>query len=227
MHPPARDTRRRWTGLVAAGLAAPALLLLGPGSALAAPREYTLDPAASLLRVIVQRQGALSVLAHDHVFAAKGLAGRISFNTDAPAATAAEISIPVAALEVDDSKEREREGFTGELNESNRASVRTNMLAPDQLAAAAFPRITVAVERTEGSLPSLRLRLRVRIRQQEQTLTAPVTAILNGDTLTVRGETELLQSAFGITPYASLLGAIAVQDAVRVKFEIVARASRS
>jgi polyisoprenoid-binding protein YceI len=208
-------------------LVAQALLLLAPGSALAAPREYTLDAAASLLRVVVQRQGALSVLAHDHVLVAKGLAGRISFNADAPAASTGEISIPVAALEVDDPKARDREGFTGELNESNRASVRANMFAPDQLAAAAFPRITVSVERTEGSLPSLRLHLRVRIRQLEQTLTAPVTATLNGDTLMVRGETELLQSAFGITPYASLLGAIAVQDAVRVKFELVARASGS
>ncbi len=226
MHPLARDARLRGIGLVLAGLIVQALLRPAPSPALAAARDYAVDAEASSLRVVLHRQGALSVLAHDHVLVAKGLAGRIAFNPDAPAASSGEISIPVALLEVDDPKERAREGFTGELNESNRASVRENLLAPDQLAAAAFPRITVALERVEGGLPSLRLRLRVRIRQQEQTVTVPVTVALGDGTLTVRGETELLQSAFGITPYVALFGAIAVQDAVQVRFALVARPSR-
>jgi polyisoprenoid-binding protein YceI len=206
-----------------------ALLLTGgfpatdAGLADAAPRELTVDGDASTIRVLVYRRGALAVLAHDHVLVARSIAGRISFDADQPAAAAAQITIPVAFLDVDDPAARKREGFRGDLSESDRASVRENMLSAEQLDEAGSPRIALTVERAEGSLPDLRLRLRVRVRQQERTLEIPVQAIWAGDVLTVSGEARLLQSAFGIVPYSTLLGAIAVEDEVRVKFEIVAR----
>ena len=158
-----------------------------------------------------------------HILLAKGIAGRITYNPDAPAQSTGQISIPVEFLEVDDPKERAREGLSGELNESNRASVRENMLGADQLDASAFPRITAALEGVTGKPPELRLQVRVRIRKREQLLAVPVTVTETGEMLTVQGEVTLLQSAFGITPYVALFGAIAVQDAVRVRFELIAR----
>jgi polyisoprenoid-binding protein YceI len=193
------------------------------GWALAAAREYVIDAEASVLRVAVLRRGPLSVLAHDHILVAKGIVGRLTLNPEAPEQSSGQLGIPVALLVVDDPREREREGFSAELSESNRTSVRENMLAAGQLSGEDFPRITAVVERVEGRLPALRLRVRVRIRNRDQALTVPVTIAFTGDTLTVRGEAELPQTAFGIVPYETLFGAIAVQDAVRVKFEIIAR----
>jgi len=201
------------------------LLVCGASQARAAPRAYTIDADASDLRVIVPRRGVLAPLAHDHVLVAKGIAGRMTFVPEAIGSSAGQLSIPVAFLDVDDAKARLREGLAAEMTEGNRASVRENMLAADQLNVAEFPRITAVLERAEGSLPNLVLHLRVRIRDQERPLDIPVTVSQSPDTLMISGEMELLQSAFGITPYSTLFGAIAVQDAVRVKFEIVARAA--
>lgn len=198
-------------------------VLAAAGLAPAAPRAYEVDADASSLRVVMLRRGVLAVLVHDHILLAKGIAGRITYNPDAPAQSTGQISIPVEFLEVDDPKERAREGLSGELNESNRASVRENMLGADQLDASAFPRITAALEGVTGKPPELRLQVRVRIRKREQVLAVPVTVTETGEMLTVQGEVTLLQSAFGITPYVALFGAIAVQDAVRVRFELIAR----
>ncbi|MFI5400914.1 MAG: YceI family protein [SAR324 cluster bacterium] len=206
-------------GAVAAGLG-----LAFASAAQAAPRDYSVDAEASQLRIRVLRAGPLSVLAHDHILVAKGLNGRVSFNPDAPSASAGQLGVQVALLEVDDPKERLQEGFVAELTESNRASVRENMLAVGQLNAEAFPRITVAVDSAEGALPHLRLHARVKIRDREQTIDLPATVSVDGGTLVVSGEAELLQSAFGIQPYSTLFGAIAVQDSIRVNFRIVARA---
>jgi polyisoprenoid-binding protein YceI len=205
------------------------LLALALGMALAplahaATREYAVDAEASQVRLRVLRVGVLSVLAHDHILVAKGLAGRIEYNPDAVSASSGQLSIPVSFIEVDDPKERQQEGFTTELNESNRASIRENMLAADQLNVTEFPRIAVVVDRIEGSLPNVRLHARIKIRDKEQALLIPATVSGTGETLVVSGETDLLQSAFGITPYSNLFGAIAVQDPVRIKFQIVAKA---
>ena len=48
--------------------------------------------------------------------------------------------------------------------------------------------------------------------------------VFTADGLAASGEFTLLQSDFGIEPYSTLFGAIAVQDRVTVRFRIVARA---
>ncbi len=199
------------------------LILAQPGVAPAAPREYEVDADASTLHVLVLRRGPLALLAHDHILVVKGIAGRITFNPQSPAQSAGQVSIPVAFIEVDDPKVRAREGLAGELNGSNRQSVRENMLGADQLDAADFPRITAVLEGVAGAPPDLRLQVRIRVREREQVLAVPVTVSESSEMFTVQGEVTLLQSAFGIAPYAALFGAIAVQDAVRVKFELIAR----
>ena len=98
------------------------------------------------------------------------------------------------------------------------------MLAADQLAVAEHPRITAIVERAEGSLPNLKLHMRLKVRDKEQTLVVPATISVDSGTLLVSGQVELSQKAFGIEPYTALLGAISVDDKVRVKFEILAKA---
>ena len=46
-----------------------------------------------------------------------------------------------------------------------------------------------------------------------------------GDTVVASGELALRQSELGITPYSAMLGALQVQDEMRVKFRLVARAA--
>jgi len=50
---------------------------------------------------------------------------------------------------------------------------------------------------------------------------------LAAGTITVSGETPLRQSDIGLTPFSALLGALQVQDEMRVRFRLVARAAAS
>jgi hypothetical protein len=133
--------------------------------------------------------------------------------------------VPLAALEVDPSPQREQEGFTSEITAPDRQSLRETMLAPAQLHAAQFPAVLIALEEAQGALPDLTLRLRIAIRGQERTITVPARVTLTERELTAQGQVELRQSDWGIVPYRTLLGAIAVQDLVLIKFSIVAKAA--
>jgi hypothetical protein len=63
------------------------------------------------------------------------------------------------------------------------------------------------------------------VRDRWHTLRVPLRYQLTGDTLTVTGEMALRQSELGLTPFTALMGALAVEDEMRVRFRIVARAT--
>jgi len=208
---------KRWLALVT---------LLGVVGAAPPPglaRTYVIDSLASRVVVVLKRAGPLAVLAHDHVLVARGMAGQINWEPDRPAEASVQVTIPVGSLEVDAPEARAAAGLSGTLSESNRASVRKNLLAEDQLDEAGHPRIVVTLVGLSGAPPQVQAHLRVRIRQAERTVSVPVRVVFEEGTLRAEGQVELVQSDFGIEPYSTLLGAIAVQDRVRVNFRFVAR----
>lgn len=209
------------------GLLLLALLVVSGGwplTARAQTRSYVIDAAASSVQVILRREGAFSVLAHDHVLLADGFAGRVAVDRADVSRAAVQITLPVASLIVDPPDAREALQMEGDLDDEDRAEIRESMLAEDQLDAEQFPRIVATLESVTGTLPELELALRVRIRQTERVLSVPTRVEFAGDRLEASGEFTLLQSDFGIEPYSTLLGAIAVRDLVTVRFRVVARA---
>jgi hypothetical protein len=83
-------------------------------------------------------------------------------------------------------------------------------------------RIEPAAAGTPGALVAY---LEAQVRDQHRTIGVPVQYELAGDTLTVTGESALRQSDLGLTPFTAFLGALAVQDEMRVRFRLVARAA--
>jgi len=55
-----------------------------------------------------------------------------------------------------------------------------------------------------------------------RTIEVPFTLEIDSGSLSAAGSLELRQSALGLTPYSLMLGALQVQDALTVKFKIVA-----
>jgi polyisoprenoid-binding protein YceI len=201
-----------------------ALLLALWGTPLrATERTYVVDAGASRLLLLVQRRGVVAVLAHDHVLVARDLLGTVRLDAEDAARSTLTLAIPVAALEVDPPEARAQAGMSGELTPSNREAVRENLLAPGQLDAEEYPRVTVASSRVEGRLPDLVIEARVKIRGREQELRVPVTVTVSDTELVATGQADLMQSDFGIVPYTTLFGAIAVEDRVHVQFRLVAR----
>ena len=147
--------------------------------------------------------------------------------------------IPVAGLTVDEATLREEEtsaDFPPQVPATAREGTRRNMLGEALLDAASSPEIllqSVALEAAPGDAGGdagalqVLARIAVTVRGQTHTITVPVSYRLAGGQLTLTGESALRQSELGLTPFSALLGALQVQDEMRVRFRIVARAARS
>lgn len=206
----------------ACGALAGLLLFAAGGPAWGQTRQYRIVPESSALRVLVYREGVFSVLAHDHVLLARDLSGRVTVDSGDLGRSSVSLRVGVAGFDVDPPKERERAGFFSELTAGNRQSIQEVLLGPEALNAAAWPAIAASSEHIAGRLPDLSIAMRLKIRDKEQVLTIPVTVVVTAERLTASGRAEFKQSDFGITPYQTLLGAIAVQDRIVVQFDLIA-----
>jgi polyisoprenoid-binding protein YceI len=193
---------------------------------------YDIVAADSLLTVRVYRGGTLASAGHNHLIASRTLAGTV-YVPDDLIKSSIELHLAVAELTVDEPELRAQQGgsdFQGEVPQSARDGTRRNMLGPAVLDAAEYPEIVLRSERlevTQAAAPgSIVAWLDAQVRDQHRTLGVPLRYEVAGDTVTLTGETALRQGELGLTPFTALMGALAVQDEMRVRFRIVARAAR-
>jgi polyisoprenoid-binding protein YceI len=194
-------------------------------------RPYDIVASDSLLTVRVYRGGALASAGHNHLIASHTLTGAV-YVPDDLMKSSIELHLAVAELTVDEPQLRAREAgsdFQGEVPQSARDGTRRNMLGPAVLDAADYPEIVLRSERLEtaaGAVPGAVVAwLDAQLRDQHRTIGVPLAYELAGDTVTLSGETLLRQGELGLTPFTALMGALAVQDEMRVRFRIVARAA--
>jgi len=194
-------------------------------------RPYDIAAAESLLTVRVYRGGTLASAGHNHLIASHTLAGTVYVPGEV-LKSSIELHLAVAELTVDEPELRAREAggdFQPQLPQSARDGTRRNMLGPAVLDAAEYPEVVLRSERLEapaaGAPGAVVAWLDAQVRDQHRTISVPVRYQIAGDTVTLTGEAALRQSELGLTPFTALLGALAVQDEMRVRFRIVARAA--
>ena len=205
-----------------------------PPEAQPAPTEEPVQPQAgavehrvvadeSQVKILVYRGGKLSSAGHNHVVSSHNLSGKVWVH-EAVSRSGLQIVMPVALLEVDDPKMRSEEGadFASEVPESARQGTRKNMLGPQLLDADRYPGITLTALAITGTREQMQVRMRVRIKDQTREITIPVSARHSPGRVEAQGEFALEQTDLGLTPYTVMLGALAVQDEMKVKFRIVA-----
>jgi polyisoprenoid-binding protein YceI len=185
--------------------------------------SYHLDRARSELRILVYRAGPMERLGHNHVIVNRAVDGGVAYTGDLAGASFS-LTVPSAAFRVDDAGMRAEEGadFSEDVSDDAKAGTLHNMLSPAVLDAAQFPDIairSVAIINTNGSLEAT---LEVSVAGHESTVVAPFTVDISPGKLTARGALTLRQSALGLTPLSIFLGALRVQDEMRVKFRFVA-----
>jgi hypothetical protein len=208
-----------------------------PQSAAPAPHigtPYQIVPQASLLTILVYRAGALASAGHNHVIASHDLSGTI-YVPPAILESSFEVHVPVDTLTVDEAALRTQQPaaeFPADVSESAREGTRRNMLGEAFLDAQRNPEIVLRALRleraTEGAADSATVLAHVQstVRGQLRSFTVPVRYRLAGDgSLEASGEFPLRQSELGLTPFSAMLGALQVQDEMRVSFRIVARAA--
>ncbi len=200
-------------------------------------RVYRVDENQSEIRVLVYRAGALARFGHNHVLVNRAVRGSVSV-ADASAAggapefaggSAFSLTVPVAGFVVDDAQARREEGldFAAEVPDDARTGTLHNMQSTAVLDADEFPVIKVSgvdVTPSRGvpDLEKMTAAVAFSVAGHESKIEVPFALQIEPGHLAATGTLELRQSALGLTPYSLMLGALQVQDAMTIKFKIVA-----
>jgi hypothetical protein len=193
----------------------------------AAHRVYRIDESHSELRVLVYRAGPLAHLGHNHVIVNRSLHGVV--NLAESGGSVFSMEVPVAGFVVDDAQARSQEGpdFAAAVSEDAKSGTLRNMLSTALLAADEFPMIVVRSADAAG-LPGggdMIVAVTISVAGHESTINVPLNLHSSSNHLSASGSLELRQSALGLTPYSLMLGALQVQDAMTIKFDIAADSS--
>ena len=175
-------------------------------------RVFRIDPSASIVTVVVRRDGSLARLGHDHVVAGHDVRGFV-----APDARRADVYVRLDRLVVDEPALRTEAGFDTRPSDQDIAGTRRNML--NALDAGSYPFALISVT----GVADATLRLAITLHGTTRSIDVPARIAVSGDAVDVAGELALKQTDFGITPLSVLGGAINVQDQVELRFRIRAR----
>jgi len=193
----------------------------GPQGAVPGAKRYALNAQASQLLVFVYRTGRMARLGHNHLISVGDLEGDL-WLADPLSDSRVEIRLPVQTLVVDDPQLRAAAGpeFDSEPSPQDIANTRRNMLGAQVLDAAAHPWITLRGTPDGGRLPDLELDAQLEIGGKTGRMRLPVHVESAPERVLVSGEFRLRQSDFGITPYSVMMGALAVQDELTVRYRL-------
>jgi len=215
-----------------------------PTPPVTAPRlgtPYDVVPQASLLVILVYRAGALASAGHNHVIASHELTGTLYVPPDVTRSSF-ELHLPVTTLTVDEAPLRAQQpgaDFPPDVSEGAKEGTRRNMLGaalldaehnPEILlrgAASASPTAPSGAASAASDTRAVVARVESTIRGQQHTFSVPLCYRLGDGVLTATGEFPLRQSELGLTPFSAMLGALQVQDEMRIRLRVVARAAGS
>ena len=185
--------------------------------------KYVLNPQASQVIIYVYRTGRMARLGHNHVIRVGQLEGEL-WRAERLAQSRVEVRVPVRGLVVDDAALRAAAGpeFDTRPSREDIEGTRRNLLGPQVLDAAAHPWVVVKGTPAAVRTPDMELDAAITIRGQTLRLRIPVRLESMPNQVLASGEFGLRQSDFGITPFSVMMGALPVQDEVRVAFRLVA-----
>ena len=205
-------------------LRAPLLVLaLGAGSLLRgqnAPADWKVDVAQSRLTVKVLPAGLLASTLHTHFFQPENWSGEIAWDPNHPERV--RVGVRIAADSLRDHQPK--------LSGKDIARVERQVRDAEILDAARFPEILFEATRLEaadspsGAAGEFRGTLAgtLTLHGQSHPLQIPIQGRVTADRLEVDAAVTLKQSDFGIKPYSTALGTIAVRDEIAIEIALVA-----
>lgn len=180
---------------------------------------FAVDATRSRAVVRVYRAGALARFGHDHVIASRDLQGYVHL---ASGRSRADLYLPLTALEVDAPALRAEARLDTGLSARDIEATRRNMLQY-VLEAGRFPYMYLSLRPISMDEDRALLAAEVTLHGQTRRLRIEVRLTpLAGRALEIRGAFPLVQTDFGITPFAALGGALRVADRVDVTFRLYA-----
>ena len=188
-------------------------------------RPFDVAGRESLLTILAFRGGTLAKVGHNHVIASHDVSGTFYVPDDVSQSTF-ELHIPVGQLTIDEPDLRAKEGpdFPKDVPDSAKEGTRRNMLSEALLNGAQYDDISLISQHIDSATPGSQVRavVQITVRGQTHATSVPVTYTLANGEVTASGELLLKQTDLGLTPFTAMLGALAVQDEMRVRFHFVA-----
>jgi polyisoprenoid-binding protein YceI len=184
----------------------------------ASEQTYTIDASRSRAMIEVGKSGALSFAAgHTHEVVASEITGAITVDTADSARSTGRVTIEASALKVSDKGEPA----------DDVPKVQATMVGPHVLDVEHYPTITfvitsIAIKTSQETTLDGVVTGRLTLRDLTRSITVPVQARLEGQTLIATGRFALKQTDYGIKP-VSVGGVVSVKDTVNISFEIVGR----
>lgn len=191
-----------------------------PGSAArsteVAATPGTIDVERSRVYVFVRKSG----LGHEHAVEGRIKSGAIHLKQ---AKKAGAIEFDLTSFDADTEAARKYLSLKGTTSDSIRQKVNDNMLGESVLHVERFPTATFAIDSaqlvaTKGKAPRYQLKGRFTLHGQtrELTIMADPTSQAGDKFIQLRGQFDILQSEFGITPYKAALGTVGVADQLTI-----------
>lgn len=186
---------------------------------------YEVQASSSKVRIYVFRGGKAAKLGHNHVLSAPKFEGFVVLPSQQPAEASFELRVPVAELVVDDPALRAKTGgsFSGNRSPSEIEGTRRNMLGEHGFDAERYPSVRLRSTAIEGDWPVLIAQVEVSMHGVTRTQPVLLRVQHDPDQIKVTGSLVLRQSDFGMKPFSVLGGLMAVQDAVAIDFELLAK----
>ena len=207
------------SALLALALGLPGLL---PGQSTPEPRpiDWTIDAAQSRLTVKVLPAGLLASALHEHFFQPEDWSGEVAWDPEHPDSVRVEVRIAARSLRDHQPK----------LSAKDIAKVEGQVRGPEILDSARFPRILFEAKQLEavplpsGAAGGLRgpLAGTLTLHGQSRPLRLPIQGRIGAQRLEASAAVTIRQSDFGIKPYKTALGTIAVRDEVTIEITLVA-----
>lgn len=184
--------------------------------------RYVIDSAQSDVRILVFKGGAMARLGHNHVISSKNVTGTISLQEDVTRSQI-EIHMPTQSLIVDDAKARSLEGpdFSAAVDQDARDGTKKNLLREEVLDGAHHPEVVLRSVGVTGTQAKPHLTMQIAIKGVQREVPVDAAVVVAGDRVTATGEFAIKQTDFKMKPFSVAMGAIRVEDQLKIKFSIV------
>ena len=183
---------------------------------------YTLDPAASSVRIYVFRGGTAAKMGHNHVLSAPQFTGFVHVPPDGGGARF-DLEFRLDQLEFDDPQYRSRLGgaFASKISPEAIPATRDHMLSPDNMEAERFPTVRIHSLAITGEAPKFAAKVLIAMHGQKREQWVPLTVEGLPQRIAVTGAFVVRQTEFGVQPYSVLNGMLAVRDEIVVEFNLL------
>jgi len=182
---------------------------------------YRIDPAQSLIVIRAYRGGSLARFGHDHVIASRDAHG-FALLARHPAASRADIYVPLDSLSVDEPALRAEAGLDTTPSASAIEGTRQNMLEK-VLQVDRFPYVVLRIDGLGGELPQVKLAAKFTLHGVTRRLGIPAKIELDGPNLRVSGELFLRHTDYDLTPFSVLGGALRVENRLDLRFRLIGK----